>query len=129
VIAVRLESLPAVAATAILHQAAPRKNGRDSFSAKTPFKPGHYAVLSDPQNWRIIPADNRIPDRRAEQLRVTIHTALQPLRFRTRYGCKTVVGSRLKQSGMFSTVRGTNTILALRCSHLNGERQEARAAA
>ncbi len=35
-------------------------------------------------------------------------------------GCKTVVGSRLKQSGMFWTVRGANSILALRCSHLNG---------
>jgi len=35
-------------------------------------------------------------------------------------GCKTVIGSRLKQSGMFWTVRGDNAILALRCSHLNG---------
>jgi hypothetical protein len=50
-------------------------------------------------------------------------------------GCKTVVGSRLKQSGMFWSVRGANAILALRCSHLNGrfedyweQRQEARAA-
>ena len=31
-------------------------------------------------------------------------------------GCKTVIGSRLKQSGMFWTVRGANAILALRCS-------------
>jgi len=35
-------------------------------------------------------------------------------------GCKTVIGSRLKQSGMFWTVRGANAILALRCSDLNG---------
>lgn len=35
-------------------------------------------------------------------------------------GCKTVVGHRLKQSGMFWTVKGANSILALRCSHLNG---------
>ena len=35
-------------------------------------------------------------------------------------GCKSVVGSRLKQSGMFWAVRGANAILALRCSHLNG---------
>lgn len=35
-------------------------------------------------------------------------------------GCKTVVGRRLKQSGMFWTVRGANAILALRCCHLNG---------
>jgi len=34
-------------------------------------------------------------------------------------GCKTVVGHRLKQSGMFWTVNGANAILALRCSHLN----------
>lgn len=35
-------------------------------------------------------------------------------------GCKSVIGSRLKQSGMFWTVRGANAILALRCAHLNG---------
>jgi hypothetical protein len=35
-------------------------------------------------------------------------------------GCKTVIGHRLKQSGMFWTVHGANSILALRCSHLNG---------
>ncbi len=34
-------------------------------------------------------------------------------------GCKTVIGSRLKRSGMFWTVRGANAIIALRCSHLN----------
>jgi Uncharacterised protein family (UPF0236) len=35
-------------------------------------------------------------------------------------GCKTVIGSRCKQSGMFWTVRGANAILALRCRYLNG---------
>jgi len=35
-------------------------------------------------------------------------------------GCKTVIGSRLKRSGMFWTVQGANAILALRCCHLNG---------
>jgi hypothetical protein len=35
-------------------------------------------------------------------------------------GCKTVIGHRLKQSGMFWTVAGANSVLALRCSHLNG---------
>jgi hypothetical protein len=35
-------------------------------------------------------------------------------------GCKTIVGSRGKQSGMFWTVRGANAILALRCCHFNG---------
>jgi hypothetical protein len=34
-------------------------------------------------------------------------------------GCKTVIGSRLKQSGMFWTLRGANAIVALRCCHLN----------
>jgi hypothetical protein len=34
-------------------------------------------------------------------------------------GCKTVIGARLKQSGMFWTVRGANSILALRCCHFN----------
>jgi hypothetical protein len=35
-------------------------------------------------------------------------------------GCKTVIGSRCKKSGMFWTVRGANAILALRCCHFNG---------
>ena len=35
-------------------------------------------------------------------------------------GCKTVIGSRCKQSGMFWTVRGANAILALRCCDFNG---------
>ena len=35
-------------------------------------------------------------------------------------GCKTVIGSRCKQSGMFWTVRGANAILALRCCQING---------
>ena len=34
-------------------------------------------------------------------------------------GCKAVIGSRLKQSGMFWTVRGANAIIALRCCLLN----------
>jgi hypothetical protein len=35
-------------------------------------------------------------------------------------GCKTVIGFRLKRTGMFWTLRGANSILALRCCHLNG---------
>ena len=34
-------------------------------------------------------------------------------------GCKTVIGCRLKQSGMFWTVRGANAIIALRCCRLS----------
>jgi len=39
-------------------------------------------------------------------------------------GCKTVIGSRLKQSGMFWTVRGANAIITLRCCLLNGELED-----
>jgi hypothetical protein len=35
-------------------------------------------------------------------------------------GCKTVIGSRLKRSGMFWSVSGANAVLALRCCVLNG---------
>ncbi len=35
-------------------------------------------------------------------------------------GCKEVIGSRLKRSGMFWTARGANAILALRCCRLSG---------
>lgn len=34
-------------------------------------------------------------------------------------GCKSVVGNRLKRSGMFWTLRGANAIIALRCTTLN----------
>ena len=34
-------------------------------------------------------------------------------------GCKTVIGSRLKRSGMFWTVHGANAIIALRCCRLS----------
>ena len=35
-------------------------------------------------------------------------------------GCKTVIASGHKQSGMFWTVRSANAITALRCCYLNG---------
>jgi hypothetical protein len=35
-------------------------------------------------------------------------------------GCKEVIGSRLKRSGMFWTVRGANAIIALRCCQISG---------
>jgi hypothetical protein len=35
-------------------------------------------------------------------------------------GCKTIIGLRLKQSGMQWTVRGANSIIALRCLDLSG---------
>lgn len=49
-------------------------------------------------------------------------------------GCKTIIGSRLKRSGMFWRVRGANAIIALRCHRLSGtfedywENRHARAA-
>ena len=36
-------------------------------------------------------------------------------------GCRTVIGARLKRSGMFWTVRGANAIIALCCCRLSGE--------
>ncbi len=39
-------------------------------------------------------------------------------------GCKTVVGRRLKQSGMRWSVRGANDIIALRCVQLSGRWEE-----
>ena len=35
-------------------------------------------------------------------------------------GCKTIIGYRLKQSGMHWTLRGANAIIALRCLNLSG---------
>jgi hypothetical protein len=39
-------------------------------------------------------------------------------------GCKTVIGHRLKQSGMQWSVRGANAIIALRCLQLSGRWEE-----
>ena len=39
-------------------------------------------------------------------------------------GCKSVVGARLKRSGMFWTVRGANDIIALRCCRFNGRLED-----
>jgi hypothetical protein len=39
-------------------------------------------------------------------------------------GCKTVIGKRLKQSGMEWTVLGANAILALRCCQVSGRIEE-----
>lgn len=36
-------------------------------------------------------------------------------------GCKTIVGLRLKRSGMEWTVRGANSIIALRCAHISNK--------
>src|SRR3954463_5667807 len=39
-------------------------------------------------------------------------------------GCKTVIGNRLKRSGMLWTVRGANAIIALRCTRLSGRLED-----
>ena len=39
-------------------------------------------------------------------------------------GCKTVVGKRLKQSGMEWSLRGANAILSLRCMFISGRTEE-----
>jgi len=39
-------------------------------------------------------------------------------------GCKTVISKRLKQSAMQWTVRGANSIIALRCCHLSGRMED-----
>jgi hypothetical protein len=47
-------------------------------------------------------------------------------------GCQTIIGARLKRSGMFWTVRGANAIIALRCCRISGNFEdywEARSAA
>ena len=39
-------------------------------------------------------------------------------------GCKTIIGQRLKQSGMRWTVKGANAIIALRCCQISGRWEE-----
>src|SRR5207245_3912689 len=60
------------------------------------------------------------------RLRVTIFPALHPKCCRQHFGCKIVVGTRLKRAGMHWTVKGANAIIALRCSKLSGRFQDFR---
>lgn len=39
-------------------------------------------------------------------------------------GCKLIVGTRLKRAGMHWTIRGSNAIIALRCSRISGRFQD-----
>ena len=39
-------------------------------------------------------------------------------------GCKVAIGTRLKRAGMHWTLRGSNAIIALRCSKLSGRFQD-----
>lgn len=39
-------------------------------------------------------------------------------------GCKTVISKRMKQSAMKWTVRGANSIIALRCCHISGRMED-----
>src|ERR1700730_3656202 len=39
-------------------------------------------------------------------------------------GCKVVIGTRLKRTGMHWTVNGANAIIALRCSKLSGRYED-----
>lgn len=39
-------------------------------------------------------------------------------------GCKTVIAKRMKQSAMKWTVRGANSIIALRCCHISGRMED-----
>jgi hypothetical protein len=124
-ITISLKTLSTVAATVMLHQAAPEENGRGSFSPEAPLnaeqllrefsaycavavpppmwppvyrcqpskegmtseferrvwsrqRPYDYAVQSDLQNQQIIQLTIGIGGSSAAQLRVTIHSALQP---------------------------------------------------
>jgi len=39
-------------------------------------------------------------------------------------GCRTIVGQRLKESGMYWSVRGANAIIARRCAELSGRLED-----
>jgi hypothetical protein len=39
-------------------------------------------------------------------------------------GCKLAIATRLKRAGMHWTLRGSNAIIALRCSRLSGRFQD-----
>ncbi|MCC6159951.1 MAG: hypothetical protein IT350_18000 [Deltaproteobacteria bacterium] len=56
--------------------------------------------------------ENRVADFRAQGLFVGSGVV--------EAGCKTVIGMRLKQSGMEWSLRGANAVIALRCNNLSG---------
>jgi hypothetical protein len=71
----------------------------------------------DPERKKIAEAEIRYLDKNRERMRYTEFRA-QGLFVGSgvvEAGCKTVIGQRLKQSGMEWTVRGANAIISLRC--------------
>jgi hypothetical protein len=98
----------------------------------------HYDLLAEGQIETLVSALQTIETSTAEQAETTRREAgyFEKNKQRMRYaefrrqhlfvgtgvieaGCKTVIGSRCKQSGMFWTVRGANAIIALRCCQIN----------
>ena len=53
-----------------------------------------------------------------------VGSGVRPLRGVIEAGCRTIVGQRLKQSGMRWTVTGANAIIALRCCQISGRWEE-----
>jgi len=94
----------------------------------------------DSGQFRALLAALRRQRKRSEEARLCLHY-FQTNRERMRYpefqalglctstgvveaGCKVAIGTRLKRAGMHWTVRGSNAIIALRCSKLSGRFQD-----
>jgi len=102
---------------------------------KKSFKLDGVARVIEQAQARITAAPKTIPDaaRAAEQIDY-FTTNIERMRYRTfrkmgffigsgvvEAGCKSVVGRRAKQSGMFWTVEGAENVLAIRCCVLEDE--------
>ena len=84
-----------------------------SVPARTPVPSGVHRHAAQ-RAWRTTGLD----DLREHGIRVAIDDVGSGV---IEAGCKTVIGSRLKRSGMFWTVKGANRIIALRCCRLSGK--------
>ena len=85
---------------------------RPSFSEKLETEAEYFARNADKM---------RYPQFRAQGLFIGSGGARVESTFVIEAGCRTVIGSRPKQSGMFWSVEGANRIIALRCCRLSGE--------
>ena len=87
-------------------------NERPSLAEKLETEAEYFARNADKM---------RYPQFRAQGLFIGSGGARIESTFVIEAGCRTVIGSRLKQSGMFRTAEGANRIIALRCCRLSGE--------
>ncbi len=85
---------------------------------------GHAATFVDYRSKEITTVVGAVEFRRAYYHCEECGEGVLPQDAALEAGCKTIVGYRLKQSGMRWSLGGANAIIALRCAQLSGRWEE-----